>query len=242
MKLLLSIISLFLLVGCTSTSNAQTVNSFFNPLSYPSQIGYLENCQGEIAEKEVVFHSDSKEPIKIFGIRGIEDNFEIFHNNCLITSNDTLSTSFNDSFTDKKGLKLLVKLKIDTNATFRQRLPFFKTNSSNYLRGTAEFVPRSYFVSSQSISEGETVLIEKSKYCLDSVAIMFPYRGTISTVHVFDDETELLNSTQKKPIKSRSYYAGDKDNQLIFAESEVGEYHVNFMACHWGGSFKIKIE
>lgn len=213
--------AILLFYSCSSSRKIKETTE----ISYISTIGIVENCSTQEIIKEITLTTNSIIPIQVYDINGA---FTIICNDKELTNKDTLLLS------KKQVIKLNVKLNIDSLSERKSRILYFSTNHPKYKRKIIEFIPKTLILTSKDIQSGQDIIIDKTSNCIDSLSIIFPYGGTISTVNLYKEP-------QNEPFKSISYMMFD-NNKIDLNNIEIGNYHLNFSSCHWGNNLRVIIK
>jgi hypothetical protein len=216
---ILSII--LLLYGCASNRSIKESTE----IDCPSQIGITENCENQTISKEIILTTNSTSPIKIYDFIGKP---KIILNDIKVLNTDTLLLS------KKQPIKFNVEI-INNNLQERKNsFITFKTNHPVHKRKTIRFIPKTLILNTKIIQEGKDIIIEKTKECIDSLSIFFPYGGTISTVNLYKE-------SQNRPFKSISYMMFE-NNKIDIDNINTGIYKLHFSSCHWANNLNIIVK
>lgn len=93
-------------------------------------------------------------------------------------------------------------------------------------------------VSREEIKEHKNIVIDLDKFKCDSVKIIFPKGGTVSSVALFKDSI----MDWKTVYKGVSFGISDTLNYIYVSKKDTGTYYASFGSCHWGSDFKITVK
>jgi hypothetical protein len=196
---------------------------------YPNEIGIIQTCEGQEVEFMIDIEVESNKKVKVHSFSTDKSEFTISLNDKVLTKNDTIVLS------KKSSISLKVNYKI--NSAEKPTKLTFMTNMDKYITNHINLNYGRYEITSQDIKEGKEQFINVSESCQDSIKMSFPYGGTISSVSLFSDSSQI-----KKKYKSISYELMDTGNYFTLSKADIGRYYVNFGSCHWGNSFWLTIK
>ena len=218
---------IFILVLLTLSTSFTSEDEFF--IDFFPEISTNKSCEGVEVITNIVINTTSTEKIKIH-------SFEFGNNELLITINDKeFSSNDTISLNDTEDLEFKVKFKIPKNKT--NNFIKFKTNLKGFLENKIKINYGEYIIPYEAIKERKEQVINISETCQDSIKMIFPFGGTISSVSLYKDSI-----STNKSLKSVSYSYGGTENFLMFSRSHIGQYFVDFNSCHWGNSFWLIIK
>lgn len=212
---------ILLLYGCASNRTIKESTE----IDCPSQIGITENCDNQTISKEIILSTNSTSPIKIYDFIGKPT---IFYNDKKVIESDTLLLS------KKHPIKFKVEIINKDLQEHKNSFISFKTNHPVHKRKNIVFLPKTLILNTKDVQEGKEIVIEKTKNCIDSLSIVFPYGGTISTVNLYKE-------AQDRPFKSISYMMFE-NNKIDIDNIDLGVYKLHFSSCHWGNNLKIIVK
>jgi hypothetical protein len=93
-------------------------------------------------------------------------------------------------------------------------------------------------VSREEIKEHKNIVIDLDNFKCDSVKIIFPKGGTVSSVALFKDSI----MDWKTVYKGVSFGISDTLNYIYVSKKDTGVYYASFGSCHWGSDFKITVK
>ncbi|WP_276979160.1 hypothetical protein [Flavobacterium filum] len=196
---------------------------------FPHEIGVFETCIGQDIEINIEISTESLKNIKVHSFSLGQFDFLLFKDNKPIALTDTTFLSKNSP------LSLKVKYKIQSSE--KPNSLSFKTNFDKYSTNQIKLSYGQYLITTSEIRARKEQFINVSESCQDSIKVIFPYGGTVSSAILYSDST----STKKK-IKSVSYHLGGDGNFINFSKSDIGRYYLDFGSCHWGGEFWLTIK
>lgn len=199
-------------------------------IEFGKKLETFSNCEGDNVILELELYTNSRKKIEVHSFNFNDNDFTLEVNGKESNASETFK------FNKRRPLKLKVTFKRDYNK--KQELFKFKTNHREYLENSIKVEYGTYKISSKSIRKGTEQIVNISESCTDSIAISFPYGGTITSVIFYKDSLQLA----AEPFKRTTYGIGDKNNYLKFSKADIGIYHVGFSSCHWGNDFVLHIK
>ncbi|MCB9261652.1 MAG: hypothetical protein H6607_04690 [Flavobacteriales bacterium] len=196
---------------------------------FPDEVGVVQTCIGQEVEIEIKITTESVKKIKVHSFSLDQFDFSFLKDNKILTQTDTIFLSKNSPIT------LKVKFKIQSSD--KPNSFSFKTNLDKYSTNQIKLSYGQYLVTTNDIREGKEQFINVSESCQDSIKVIFPYGGTVSSATLYSDST-----STKKEFKSVSYGIMDEGNFITFTKTDKGRYYVDFGSCHWGGEFWLTIK
>lgn len=196
---------------------------------FPDEVGVVQTCIGQEVEIKIEITTESIKKIKVHSFALDQFDFSIFKDNKLLKQTDT-------TFLSKKSpLTLKVKYKLQTSD--KPTSFSFKTNLDKYSTNQVKLSYGQYLVTTSDIRAGKEQFVNVSESCQDSIKVIFPYGGTVSSATLYSDST-----SSKKEFKSVSYGIMEEGNIITFTKADKGRYYVYFGSCHWGGEFWLTIK
>ncbi len=196
---------------------------------FPDEVGVVQTCIGQDVEIKIEITTESLKEIKVHSLALDKFDFLLFKDNKPITLTDTIFLIKNSP------LKLKVKYKIqssDKPTSFS-----FKTNLDEYSTNQIKLSYGQYLITTSDIRTGKEQFINVSESCQDSIKVIFPYGGTVTSAILYSDST-----STKKEFKSVSYGILNGVNFISFAKTDKGRYYVDFGSCYWAGEFWLTIK
>lgn len=196
---------------------------------YDHQSGTTLNCTGQEVEMTINITTGSKRPVKVHSFRLDSTEFTLYNFETAVAISDTLI------LTQKTPIFLHVKFRLPPTGS--PQLFEFRTNVSEYDHNEVKLSYGQMYVSSQDVRKGREVIVNVSESCTDSVTLVFPYGGTVSSATLFPQA-----DTTGASYKSIVYGFGEPANSMTFKKSDAGKYKVHFSSCHWGNTFWLTIK
>ena len=198
-------------------------------IRFPYEVGIVQTCIGQDVEIKIEITTESLKKIKVHSYALDQFDFIILKDNQPLARTDTTFLSKNSPLT------LKVRYKIQSSS---KPMSFsFKTNLDKYLNNKINLSYGQYLVTTSDIRTGKEQLINISESCQDTIKVIFPYGGTVSSATLYSDTT-----STKKEFKSVSYHVGGDENFINFSKSDIGRYYVEFGSCYWRGEFWLTIK